>query len=198
MAGEKFDLEYVMQQIWIGRASTPFPGQIVPPDPAAARAAARNLASSGGPGASRLFNSAPCLGVWSTLAPLAEHYGAESAEIYRHLSDALSIDLHDPTNRPFFKQNYRRAAARIGIALSGYHPTSLFFAPLGVADAQIQPLADAIVAAMVHLGPPATEDTSMAVAWQRRLLAWCPEALTRLKAYDFEPPSASFDAAFGN
>jgi hypothetical protein len=25
-----------------------------------------------------------------------------------------------------------------------------------------------------------------------------PEALARLKAYDFEPPAASFDAAFGN
>jgi sugar phosphate isomerase/epimerase len=29
-------------------------------------------------------------------------------------------------------------------------------------------------------------------------LQGAPEALTRLKAYDFEPPSASFDAAFGN
>ncbi|MDX2549028.1 sugar phosphate isomerase/epimerase, partial [Streptomyces sp. WI04-05B] len=25
-----------------------------------------------------------------------------------------------------------------------------------------------------------------------------PEALTRLKAYDFDPPTASFDAAFGS
>jgi sugar phosphate isomerase/epimerase len=29
-------------------------------------------------------------------------------------------------------------------------------------------------------------------------LQGAPEALARLKAYDFDPPSASFDAAFGN
>jgi hypothetical protein len=28
-------------------------------------------------------------------------------------------------------------------------------------------------------------------------LACAPEALSTLKRYDFEPPSASFDAAFG-
>ncbi|MBY3383203.1 hypothetical protein [Rhizobium laguerreae] len=140
------------------------------------------MASRGGASAYQLFNNAPCLGVWSTLAPLAENYGEANAEIYRHLSDALGLDLHDPANRPLFKFNYKKAAARIGVALSGNDPTSLFFAPLGVADAQIPPLADAMVAAMARLGPPATEDTSMAVAWQRRLLGWCPEALTRLRA----------------
>ncbi|NUS25311.1 MAG: hypothetical protein HOV92_13980, partial [Streptomyces sp.] len=29
-------------------------------------------------------------------------------------------------------------------------------------------------------------------------LQGAPEALRSLKAYDFEPPSTSFDAAFGN
>lgn len=182
MVGDIFNLEFAMQRIWVGRDSTPFPGQIVPPNPAIARAAARNMASRGSAGAYRLFSDAPCLGVWSTLAPLAENYGAASVEVYRHLSDALGLDLNDPANRPCFKQNYKKAAARLGVALSGNDPTSLFFAPLGVADAQIQPLADAIVAAMARLGPPATEDTSMAVTWQRKLLAWCPEALNRLRA----------------
>lgn len=29
-------------------------------------------------------------------------------------------------------------------------------------------------------------------------LTGAPEALARLRAYDFEPPAASFDAAFGD
>ena len=140
------------------------------------------MANGGLAGARRLFCETPCLDVWATLAPLAENYGAEGAEIYRHISNGLGINLHDSANRPSFKAMYKEAAARIGIALVGNDPTPLFFAPLGVADAQIQALADALVAAMNRLGPPASEDTPSAVAWQRRALTWCPETLTRVRA----------------
>lgn len=182
MARDASKLEEVLQRIWIGRYSTPYPGQIEPFNATEARAMARAVAENGRFGVSRLFSSSPCLGVWATLAPLAENYGSGSSEVYRHISDALGIDLMDPLKRQAFKQSYRIAAARIGVALSGNDPTPLFFAPLGVADSQIQALADAIIAAMARLGPPATEDTPMAVAWQCRALQWCPETLSRLRA----------------
>ncbi len=182
MVGDANSLEEVMQRIWIGRNSTPYPGQIEPLDASEARTIARAVAGNGRFGVSRLFSNSPCLGVWATLAPLAENYGSGTSEVYRHISDALGVDLDDPVRRQAFKQSYRSAAARIGVALSGNDPTPLFFAPLGVADSQVQPLADAIIAAMARLGPPATEDTPMAVAWQRRALQWCPETLSRLRA----------------
>ena len=137
-------------------------------------------------GARRLFREAPCLGVWATLAPLADYYGAEGAEVYHHISDGLGVHLNDPANRSIFKSVYKAAAARMGIALAGNNPTQIFFAPLGVADAQIQPLANALIAAMAHLGIPSTEDTPSAVAWQRRALTWCPDT-SRLAVTQITP-----------
>ena len=176
------DFERALQVAWTSSHSTPFPGQIAPSDPIAAQAAARTVVAGSLAGARRLFREAPCLGVWATLAPLADYYGAEGAEVYHHISDGLGVHLNDPANRSIFKSVYKAAAARMGIALAGNNPTQIFFAPLGVADAQIQPLANALIAAMAHLGIPSTEDTPSAVAWQRRALTWCPDSLARVRA----------------
>ena len=163
-------IEQELLAAWVGRQATPFPGQIAVDDPEGALGAVRAEVMGRMSRVLRLFATSPCLGVWATLSRLAENYGASDNEVYRHISDALGLPLPPGGSRTEFKAAYRAAAARIGVALRDDRPTGLFFAPLGVADGQLAPLASTLVAALARFGPPATEDTPSAVAWQRRAL----------------------------
>lgn len=129
----------------------------------------------------RLFNHCPTLATWAVLTPLAQHYGDKTLDVYAHISRFVREDFSDPASRDALKRRYRQAARKLGLPVSGSHPTELFFAPLGPARSQHIDLAVAFVSAAFQNGPPAIEDTPSARAWQRRAVYLrCPN-LTRLR-----------------
>ncbi|WP_436399411.1 hypothetical protein [Roseobacter sp. S98] len=164
---------------WQRKNASPYPGQLPISDPEAARILVRQVLARQLGNAFALFRDYPLLALWATLTPLAERYGMASNTIYDCLSDALDLPLHDNDNRARFKGYYRSACRKKGILVSGNTPSDLFFPPLGVADSKLPDWSNSMVAALLRYGPPAIEDTSSALAWQRRALAWMPEALTR-------------------
>lgn len=165
-------------QQWRTRGATPFPGQLVPSSPDAARKYAAECASS----TWRLetfFEKVPALAVWATLDPLAQNYGAGSKDVYVHIGEGLRCALEGQDARGALKRGFRKACLELGVKVTGNHPSDLFFPLLGVADAQTPALADGLVRAFARFGPPATEDTSASFAWQREVLRWIPAAWTR-------------------
>ena len=129
-----------------------------------------------------LFLTYPTLATWAVLTPLARNYDARTKDVYLHISHFVREDYSDPVSRDALKRRYKTAARKLGLPVSGPHPTELFFAPLGPARSQHEDLARAFVWAAINLGPPAIEDTASARAWQRHVVfSRCP-TLTRLQA----------------
>ncbi len=165
-------------QQWRTRGATPFPGQLVPFDADAALRCAAECANS----TWRLeifFEKLPALAVWATLDPLAQRYGASSKDVYVHIGHGLRCDLDAQDARDALKRGFRKACRELGVKVTGNHPNDLFFPLLGVADAQTPTLADGLVRVFDRFGPPATEDTSACVAWQREVLRCLPETWKR-------------------
>ena len=129
-----------------------------------------------------LFLNCPTLATWAVLTPLARNYDASTKDVYLHISRFVREDYSDSASRDDLKSRYQTAARKLGLPVSGSHPTEIFFAPLGPARSQHGALSRAFVWATINLGPPAIEDAPSARAWQRRaVFSRCP-TLTRLKA----------------
>lgn len=129
-----------------------------------------------------LFLNCPTLATWAVLTPLARNYDASTKDVYLHISRFVREDYSDPVSRDALKSRYQKVARKLGLPVSGPHPTELFFAPLGPVQSQHGDLARAFVWAAINLGPPAIEDTPSARAWQRRAVFGRCSTLTRLKA----------------
>ena len=166
--------ENALKAQWLDPSATPFPGQLTPSDPEAARAVVRGAVRTKD-ARKRLFNEAPTLAVWATLDPLAANYGAHSKDVYEHIESGFGIARQSSPQRDALKSDFRQACRQLGLKVSGNSPSDLFFQLLGVADAQLNVLAEALVIALDRLGPPATEDTPSAVAWQNRMTDWMPD-----------------------
>ena len=87
--------------------------------------------------------------------------------MYRHISDFVLENFSDSSSRETLKEQFRRAARKLGLPVSGNDPSTLFFPPLGPARAQHLELAKAFVITALRSGPPAVEDTTAARRWQR-------------------------------
>lgn len=115
------------------------------------------------------FEAAPYAAVWTVFSFLAARYGDDGWEVYPHLGQALGLDLETRYNRDVFKTAYRVACRQIGLRLSPSSlPTELFFAHLGVADAQSRHLASSLLQGTLRFGPPPEEDISELRQWQRQ------------------------------
>ena len=172
---------------WTGCSASPFPGQLPISNPAEAKMAVRESIDGCIHIAKDFFGKYPLLGVWSTLTPLAEEYGASDTNIYSRIGKSLGLSLEHQDNRERFKTLYRCACRDIGVIVTGNTPSDLFFPPLGVADSKIDEWSSALALALAVYGPPATEDTPSALSWQRSAKAWLPEGLSRPQAaIDFD------------
>ena len=172
---------------WTGRSASPFPGQLPISNPAEAKMAVRKSIDGCIHIARDFFGEYPLLGIWSTLTPLAEEYGASDTNIYSRIGKCLGLSLDHQDNRERFKTLYRCACRDIGVLVTGNTPSDLFFPPLGVADSKIDEWSSALAHALAVHGPPATEDTPSALSWQRSAKAWLPEGLSRPQAaIDFD------------
>ncbi len=78
-----------------------------------------------------LFNHCPTLATWAVLTPLAQHYGDKTLDVYAHISRFVREDFSDPVSRGALKWRYRQAARKLGLPVSGTHPTELFSPLLG-------------------------------------------------------------------
>ena len=78
-----------------------------------------------------LFLSCPTLATWGVLTPLARNYDASTKDVYLHISRFVRENYFDPASRGALKSWYQTAARKLGLPVSGSHPTELFFAPLG-------------------------------------------------------------------
>jgi len=157
-------IETTLRAAWTGLNSTPFltDAALAAGDRDHYAMAARSI------NVRTLFDRYPTLAVWAVLIPLAENYGADGSDVYRHISNALGRDYdHDLGARNDLKTRFRQAARRLGLPVSGNKPTELFFAPLGPVINQHNLLAKAFVGMALASGPPATEDTAAARKWQR-------------------------------
>ena len=170
--------EDAFRSAWTGANSTPFLVDV--PISKEVQEAAEKIVSQ--VPLCTLFLNCPTLATWAVLTPLARNYDASTKDVYLHISRFVREDYSDPVSRDALKSRYQTAARKLGLPVSGPHPTELFFAPLGPARSQHGDLARAFVWAAINLGPPAIEDTPSARAWQRRaVVSRCP-TLTRLKA----------------
>ena len=170
--------EDAFRSAWTGVNSTPFLVDV--PVSEEVKEAAEKIVSQ--VQLCTLFPNCPTLATWAILTPLARNYDANTKDVYLHISRFVYEDYSDPASRDALKSRYQTAARKLGLPVSGSHPTELFFAPLGPARSQHGDLARAFVWAAINLGPPAIEDTPSARAWQRRaVFSRCP-TLTRLKA----------------
>ncbi|SFK88653.1 hypothetical protein SAMN04488004_103239 [Loktanella salsilacus] len=185
------EIEARLHAAWTGQGSTPFIVDIQPGQDLLDEAAciARALPRW------RLFTIAPTLAVWAVLRALTLSYGTATHDVYIHINNFVGRSCDDP-DRDDLKSRFRRAARDLGLPVSGNDPTNLFFAPLGPAHAQHDDLARAFVAASLHVGPPAIEDTATARLWQRRaVIERCP-SLTRLRTTVFFDTSAHLARRF--
>ena len=170
--------EEEFRSAWTGANSTPFLVDV--PVSKEAQEAAERIVSH--VRLCTLFLNCPTLATWAVLTPLARNYDASTKDVYLHISHFVREDFSDSASRDALKSRYQTAARKLGLPVSGSHPTEIFFAPLGPARSQHGDLARAFVWAAINLGPPAIEDTPSARAWQRRaVFGRCP-TLTRLKA----------------
>lgn len=168
---------------WTGAKSTPF--IVDAPISEAQRAKATEVVRR--ISLAVLFQRCPTFAVWSVLTPLAQNYGANTAEVYQHISRFVGEDLDSAYERDALKRSYRHAARKIGLPVSGNEPTELFFAPLGPPRSRYPDLAAAFVATSLSLGPPAIEDTPSARSWQRRAVRERCANIPRLhKTIDFD------------
>jgi hypothetical protein len=180
------DLENAFNSAWTNKSSSPFIADIRIAKPALDQATdlvrTYRLRS--------LFSICPTLAVWSVLYPLAKNYGADTRDVYLHISQFVGEDYEDVAARDSLKHHFRLAAHSLGLPVKGNDPTSLFFPPLGPARAQYGELARSFVGTALHLGPPAIEDTSSARGWQRRaVVERCP-GMIRLRETVFFDTSA--------
>ncbi len=177
------EIENSFRAAWTGANSTPF--IVDAPISGAVRAKAEEVVKR--LSLSVLLTRCPTLAVWAILTPLAQSYGASTKEVYLHISRFAKEDLSDNAARERLKLHYRIAARKIGLPVAGNEPTDLFFAPLGPPRSRHDDLAGAFVAAALHLGPPAIEDTPSARDWQRRaVLSRCPNIPRLLKTIAFD------------
>lgn len=166
------DIETALVKLRTGAGSTPFIVDMpVPPD--LRRAAEKALTSHS---IFMILDKFPTLGVWGILLPLARNYAEDGKGVYRHILSFLGREGDDQQDIERLKRSYRQAARRIGLPIpTSNEPTGLFFTAMGPAQAQLGILANALVWMALHHGPPATEDTASARAWQRRAVAQrCP------------------------
>ena len=127
------------------------------------------------------FERAPLFSVWGTLQGLARNYGGDIS-VYRHISGSLGVDLSEMYQRDVFKRAYLRALRKIGFfPTDTAMPTGLFFSALGIADLQIERLADIFLLGAKRIGPPALEDPHALKAWQNRVTRWELQGLTRVQ-----------------
>ena len=156
---------------WTGAGSSPFLADIQPSRPQLADAikAAKEVPLR------TLLHRFPTLAIWAVLYPLSRNYGAETKDVYLHISRFVGEDYSDVAARDELKSRFRSAARELGVPVHGNDPTALFFPPLGPARSQHADLAQAFVGMALHIGPPAIEDTSAARTWQRRaVVERCP------------------------
>lgn len=130
----------------------------------------------------RTLESAPYATVWSILRTLAENYGESSQRVYSHISDAIGFPMQ-VADRDYFKAGFRKACRNVGLIMPpGNDPTSMFFSHTGVADAQSDRLAAALLQGARRLGPPPDEEASELRHWLRRASSDLNSQLTRVRA----------------
>lgn len=173
------DIEAAMVTLRTGAGSTPFILDM-PVPPGLQQAAEEALKSYS---IFMILDKFPTLGVWGVLLTLSRNYAGDGKGVYRHITSFLGRLGDDQQDIERLKSRYRQAARRIGLPIpTSNQPTGLFFAAMGPAKAQLGILANALVWMALHHGPPATEDTASARAWQRRAVALrCPNH-TRIQA----------------
>jgi len=173
------EIEAAMVTLRTGAGSTPFILDM-PVPPGLQQAAEKSLKSYS---IFMILDKFPTLGVWGILLPLSRNYAEDGKGVYRHITSFLGRVGDDQQDIERLKSRYRQAARRIGLPIpTSNQPTGLFFAAMGPARAQLGILANALVWMALHHGPPATEDTASARAWQRRAVTIrCPNH-TRIQA----------------
>lgn len=174
----------LVRDAWSAPEAPPFFGQI-DFDPATEALirdvvrveAARSLVHCG-----LTLERAPYATVWAILSTLAEHYGESGQEVYSHITNAIGFSLRTG-DRDHFKMSFRKACRTIGLIMPpGNDPTEVFFFHTGVADAQSDRLAAALLQGAQRFGPPPEEEASELRHWLRRALSDLSVQLTRVRA----------------
>lgn len=177
------EIEERFRRAWTGETSTPF--IVDAPITADTRSQAETIVRR--MGLSVLFVRCPILAVWSVLTPLSRKYGEETRDVYLHVSQFTGERLEDQPDREQLKIQYRKAARKIGLPVSGNTPTELFFVPLGPPRSRHDDLARAFITTVLRLGPPAIEDTPSAREWQRQAVRSSCSNIPRLcKTIEFD------------
>lgn len=174
----------IVRDAWSAQQAPPFFGQIDfdPETAAAIKDVVRAEISQSLVRCRQTLESAPYATVWSILSTLAEHYGECGQRVYSHIDNAIGFSIQTG-DRDYFKGGFRRACRTIGLIMPpGNDPTTIFFSHTGVADAQTDRLAAALLQGVKRLGPPPEEDASELRHWLRRASSDLSEQLTRVRA----------------
>ena len=129
----------------------------------------------------RAFRDRPYTMVWIVADALAERYAQDGRHVYAHIEEGLGVSIL-ASDRAAFRSAFRAACKEIGIALPpGGNPTEVYFPTLGVADAQLGCVADAMLDMAVRGSPPIEDDDDLR-RWQERACERIPASMVRVRA----------------
>jgi hypothetical protein len=127
---------------------------------------------------SELFRKAPIVAAWSVTQALSTGYGESDLAIYRHIEEALGIQLDNQSRRRALHDAFCKVCEQMGLPVRGFdRMVDVYLVHAGVPVAHLPHLIDAFLHQEAAFGPPPVEATLLLNRWEDDALEFLPASV---------------------